>query len=73
MSHPSKPLAFDASVPCFEVETIATIAAILLSQPANLAVNLSYSSACRLAHNLLVAAARFNTERCEVIAGKVAD
>jgi hypothetical protein len=47
----------------FSPETIAQIAVVVLSQPVNLTTGMSLSSACRVAHNILVAAERFNLER----------
>jgi hypothetical protein len=46
-----------------------------LSQPVNIANQMSLSSACRIAHNILVAAERFNAERASALeaVGKVTD
>jgi hypothetical protein len=59
----------------FSPEAIAQIAAVILSQPVNMASKMSLSSACRVAHNILVAAERFNAERAAALetAPKVAD
>jgi len=47
----------------FSPEVIAQIAVVVLSQPVSLASKMSLSTACRIAHNILVAAERFNAER----------
>ena len=47
----------------FSPESIAQIAVVVLSQPVSQATKMSLSSACRIAHNILVAAERFNAER----------
>lgn len=48
-----------------EAVQIASIAAVILLQPANLASGMSYQDACARAYNLLVSAQRSVKERAE--------
>lgn len=43
--------------------SLAQIAVVVLSQPASLASGMSFSTACKIANNILIAAERFNSER----------
>jgi hypothetical protein len=62
VKHMSKP------TPQFSPESIAQIAAIILSQPLNLNHKMTFQDACAKAHNLLVAAQRSNEERAAALA-----
>jgi len=67
---PNSPLCFAAAASApksFSTEAIAQIAAVVLSQPVSLTTKMSFSSACRIAHNILVAAERFNAERAATL------
>jgi hypothetical protein len=53
---------------------IATVASVILSRPANMAVKMTYEVACQQAYTLLLAARKYQDERAELIAsGKVAE
>lgn len=67
---PKSPLCFAAAASApksFSTEAVAQIAVVVLSQPLSLSTNMSLSSACRIAHNILVAAERFNAERAAAL------
>jgi hypothetical protein len=57
-----------------EIIAIAEIASVIISQPANLAVKMTYNTACRHAYLLLVSAQQFLEQREALIAaGKVSE
>jgi hypothetical protein len=55
-----------------EIIAISQIASVIISQPANLAANMTYNAACKMAYHLLVSAREFLEQREALIAaGKV--